>query len=55
MAEVKDALNLSDDEFKSKYGQAKPSKTDNNLVFHCGCGLRSIKALDAARAEGYNQ
>ncbi|XP_072046030.1 thiosulfate:glutathione sulfurtransferase-like [Amphiura filiformis] len=52
--ELKDALNLSDDEFKSKYGQCKPSKTDTNIVFHCGIGKRSIKALAVARAEGYS-
>ena len=52
--EIEAALGLSEDEFTSKYGRDKPAVTDTNIVFHCGLGIRSIKAVTMARELGYN-
>lgn len=53
LLELDSALKLSDDDFKSKYEMTKPSKDDCNLVFHCRSGVRSLKAAQIAKQNGY--
>ncbi|XP_022095224.1 putative thiosulfate sulfurtransferase, mitochondrial [Acanthaster planci] len=53
--DVEAALQLSDDEFRAKYGRTKPEKSDDNIVFTCKKGIRSLKARDTARSLGFKK
>ncbi|XP_072048415.1 rhodanese domain-containing protein CG4456-like isoform X1 [Amphiura filiformis] len=53
LGQVRDALTMEETAFTAKYGRPKPSKGDNNIVFHCRGGVRSLEALQMARSEGY--
>ncbi|XP_027625057.1 thiosulfate sulfurtransferase/rhodanese-like domain-containing protein 3 isoform X2 [Tupaia chinensis] len=50
--EVGEALQMNPRDFKEKYSEAKPSKSDS-LVFSCLAGVRSKKALDTALSLGF--
>ena len=52
VSEIREAFELSDDEFKSRYGITKPVPRDL-VVLHCLGGVRSRKALDILHEEGY--
>lgn len=54
MDEVGEALQMNPREFKEKYGEEKPSKSDR-LVFSCLAGVRSKKAMDTAISLGFNR
>lgn len=43
---------LSDDEFKAKYGRDKP-KEDQEVVFHCKMGGRAGRAAESAKNLGF--
>ncbi|XP_058457050.1 uncharacterized protein LOC131434400 [Malaya genurostris] len=49
---LEQALKLSDDEFKSKFGRSKP-QSDTEIIFHCKLGGRAQKAADTAIGLGY--
>ncbi|XP_002929748.2 thiosulfate sulfurtransferase/rhodanese-like domain-containing protein 3 isoform X1 [Ailuropoda melanoleuca] len=51
--EVGEALQMDPKDFKEKYNEVKPSKSDS-LVFSCLAGVRSKKALDMAMSLGFN-
>ncbi|XP_010946694.1 thiosulfate sulfurtransferase/rhodanese-like domain-containing protein 3 [Camelus ferus] len=51
--EVGEALQMNPKDFKEKYNEVKPSKSDS-LVFSCLAGVRSKKALDTALSLGFN-
>lgn len=51
---VNEALQLKPEEFMEKYGGEKPLIGDH-LVFTCLAGVRSQKALEAARSLGYSK
>ncbi|KAM6181756.1 thiosulfate:glutathione sulfurtransferase [Erethizon dorsatum] len=51
--EVSEALQMDSRDFKEKYHEVKPSKSDS-LVFSCLAGVRSKEALDTARSLGFN-
>lgn len=51
--EVGEALQMNPVDFKEKYCQVKPSKSDR-LVFSCLAGVRSKKAMDTAISLGFN-
>lgn len=51
---VSEALQLKPQEFKEKYGGEMPS-TGEQLVFSCLAGVRSQKALEAAKSLGYSK
>ncbi|XP_033638051.1 rhodanese domain-containing protein CG4456-like [Asterias rubens] len=53
--ELEEALQLSDEAFLAKYGHPKPQKTQDNVVFTCRIGNRSLKALNIAKALGYTK
>ena len=54
MDEVGEALQMTPRNFKEKYCEAKPSKSDR-LVFSCLAGVRSKKAMDTAISLGFNR
>eukprot|EP00094_Tigriopus_californicus_P002141 TCALIF_02064-PA protein Name:"Similar to Hsp67Bb Heat shock protein 67B2 (Drosophila melanogaster)" AED:0.27 eAED:0.27 QI:51/0.5/0.33/1/0.5/0.33/3/0/123 len=51
--EMDTAMTLGGEEFKAKYGFAKPEKT-THLVVHCLKGGRAAKAASSLKAQGYN-
>ncbi|XP_053760600.1 thiosulfate sulfurtransferase/rhodanese-like domain-containing protein 3 isoform X1 [Panthera pardus] len=51
--EVGEALQMNPKDFKEKYNEVKPSKSDS-LVFSCLAGVRSKKAMDTAVSLGFN-
>ncbi|XP_044914592.1 thiosulfate sulfurtransferase/rhodanese-like domain-containing protein 3 [Felis catus] len=51
--EVGEALQMNPKDFKEKYNEVKPSKSDS-LVFSCLAGVRSKKAVDTAVSLGFN-
>ncbi|XP_071798059.1 thiosulfate sulfurtransferase/rhodanese-like domain-containing protein 3 [Asterias amurensis] len=53
--QVEAALKLSDEDFKAKYGHPKPKKTDENIVFSCKKGIRSLTARNTARDMGFKK
>ncbi|XP_012404686.1 thiosulfate sulfurtransferase/rhodanese-like domain-containing protein 3 isoform X1 [Sarcophilus harrisii] len=52
LGEIDQALQMNSEDFKEKYNQDMPSKSDN-LVFCCLGGVRSKKALSTALLLGY--
>uniref|UniRef100_H0XIF6 Rhodanese domain-containing protein n=1 Tax=Otolemur garnettii TaxID=30611 RepID=H0XIF6_OTOGA len=54
LGEVGEALQMTPRDFKEKYNEVKPSKSDS-LVFSCLAGVRSKKALDTAVSLGFNR
>uniref|UniRef100_A0A8D2B895 Sulfurtransferase n=2 Tax=Sciurus TaxID=10001 RepID=A0A8D2B895_SCIVU len=52
--EVSEALQMNPRDFKEKYHEVKPSKSDS-LVFSCLAGVRSKKALDTAISLGFHR
>lgn len=53
LGEVGEALQMHPEDFKEKYNEVKPSKSDS-LVFSCLAGVRSKKALNTAVSLGFN-
>ncbi|XP_059092199.1 rhodanese domain-containing protein CG4456-like [Tigriopus californicus] len=53
LPEMDTAMTLGGEEFKAKYGFAKPEKT-THLVVHCLKGGRAAKAASSLKAQGYN-
>ncbi|XP_043335437.1 thiosulfate sulfurtransferase/rhodanese-like domain-containing protein 3 [Cervus canadensis] len=51
--DVGEALQMNPKDFKEKYKEVKPSKSDN-LVFSCLAGVRSKKAVVTAISLGFN-
>ena len=51
--DVGEALQMNQKDFKEKYKEVKPSKSDN-LVFSCLAGVRSKKAVVTAISLGFN-
>ncbi|XP_076780203.1 thiosulfate sulfurtransferase/rhodanese-like domain-containing protein 3 isoform X2 [Arvicanthis niloticus] len=51
--EVGEALQMNPRDFKEKYHEVKPSKSDR-LVFSCLAGVRSKKAMDTAISLGFS-
>ena len=51
--DLEKALEMDDHTFKELYGFEKPAKDNCNLVFHCKSGVRSQRAVDAAKELGY--
>ncbi|XP_036915610.1 thiosulfate sulfurtransferase/rhodanese-like domain-containing protein 3 [Sturnira hondurensis] len=52
LGEVGEALQMNPEDFKEKYNEVKPSKSDD-LVFSCLAGVRSKAALDTAVSLGF--
>ncbi|XP_011922304.1 PREDICTED: thiosulfate sulfurtransferase/rhodanese-like domain-containing protein 3 isoform X4 [Cercocebus atys] len=52
--EVGEALQMNPRDFKEKYNEVKPSKSDH-LVFSCLAGVRRQAALDTAVSLGFHR
>ncbi|XP_042535518.1 thiosulfate sulfurtransferase/rhodanese-like domain-containing protein 3 [Dipodomys spectabilis] len=52
LSEVGQALEMNPRDFKEKYHEVKPSKSDS-IVFSCLAGVRSKKAMDTAISLGF--
>ena len=52
--DVGEALQMNPKDFKEKYKEVKPSKSDS-LVFSCLAGVRSKKAMVTAVSLGFNR
>lgn len=55
LAEFKNALQLSAEEFYNTYNRTKPSIDDTNFVVYCRSGRRSTLAQEAAVELGYHK
>lgn len=54
VGQVNQALQLTPDDFREKYGSDMPCPNDQ-VVFSCLAGIRSKKALDTAVSLGYSK
>lgn len=54
VADVKTALELSDQQFLTKYNRKKPT-TDDEIIFSCRLGMRTLKAAVTASSLGYKK
>ncbi|CAM2111962.1 thiosulfate sulfurtransferase/rhodanese-like domain-containing protein 3 [Caretta caretta] len=54
LGEVMEALQMNPKDFKERYNQDMPAKSDH-LVFSCMAGVRSKKALDIAMSLGFSR
>ncbi|XP_006118497.3 thiosulfate sulfurtransferase/rhodanese-like domain-containing protein 3 [Pelodiscus sinensis] len=54
LGEVVEALQMNSKDFKRRYNQDMPTKSDH-LVFSCMAGVRSKKALDIAMSLGFSR
>jgi rhodanese-related sulfurtransferase len=54
LGEVHDALQMTEEDFQSKYSRGKPS-ADDKIVMYCMGGIRSRRALNSALSLGYNK
>ncbi|XDV21679.1 hypothetical protein PO909_026735 [Leuciscus waleckii] len=55
LGEVEQALRLSPDQFRERYGVTKPHREDSDFVLYCVRGIRSLTALETARTLGYTK
>ncbi|XP_048042835.1 thiosulfate sulfurtransferase/rhodanese-like domain-containing protein 1 isoform X2 [Megalobrama amblycephala] len=55
LGDVEQALRLSPDQFRERYGVTKPHRDDPDFVLYCQRGIRSLTALETARALGYTR
>ncbi|XP_028653687.1 thiosulfate sulfurtransferase/rhodanese-like domain-containing protein 3 [Erpetoichthys calabaricus] len=54
LGQIEEALKLDPEDFKQKYGEKMPSKSDH-IIFSCLAGVRSQKALETATSLGYTK
>uniref|UniRef100_A0A3Q1EA19 Thiosulfate sulfurtransferase/rhodanese-like domain-containing protein 1 n=1 Tax=Acanthochromis polyacanthus TaxID=80966 RepID=A0A3Q1EA19_9TELE len=52
---LEESLQLSPELFQQKFEVKAPQKDDDNIVFHCVKGNRSLKALDIAHRLGFSR
>ncbi|XP_073697481.1 thiosulfate:glutathione sulfurtransferase-like [Garra rufa] len=55
LGDVEQALKLSPDQFRERYGVPKPGLEDSGFVLYCQRGIRSLTALEFARDLGYSK
>ncbi|EDO34074.1 predicted protein, partial [Nematostella vectensis] len=53
LSDITSAFSLPPNIFEQIYDVPMPSKTDNNIVFHCRTGRRSQQAIDTLQNIGY--
>ena len=54
MDELESALTMSEEKYLVKFGFEKPSE-DNDVVFYCHAGVRSLHATLLARKLGFDR
>ncbi|MFC1769192.1 rhodanese-like domain-containing protein [Nanoarchaeota archaeon] len=52
LPELGEAFNLSEEDFKNKYGFNKPTKTEK-IIFYCRTGVRADMAVEYLKQKGY--
>ncbi|KAM9826808.1 thiosulfate:glutathione sulfurtransferase [Neosynchiropus ocellatus] len=52
---LEESLQLSPEQFLQRFGVKAPLRDEDNLVFQCRSGKRSLKALDIARRLGFSK
>ncbi|KAK6316767.1 hypothetical protein J4Q44_G00121670 [Coregonus suidteri] len=55
LGELQEALRLSPDQFKQRFGVQAPHKEDSSIVVYCQRGRRSATALDIMWALGFSR
>uniref|UniRef100_A0A3P8Z1W0 Rhodanese domain-containing protein n=1 Tax=Esox lucius TaxID=8010 RepID=A0A3P8Z1W0_ESOLU len=55
LGELQEALELSPDQFRQRYGVRVPDKEDGDIVVYCQRGRRSATALDIMWALGFSR
>ncbi|KAL0993991.1 hypothetical protein UPYG_G00116470 [Umbra pygmaea] len=55
LGDLQDALGLSPDQFKQRFGVRAPHKEDSSIVVYCQRGHRSATALDIMWALGFSR
>jgi len=55
VGQISAALSSSPQTFKALYGEEKPDFDDENIVFACFLGKRSIRAMQIAHELGYTK
>ncbi|XP_048588283.1 thiosulfate:glutathione sulfurtransferase isoform X2 [Nematostella vectensis] len=53
LSDITSAFSLPPNIFEQIYNVPMPTKTDNNIVFHCRTGRRSQQAIDTLQNIGY--
>lgn len=55
MGQLEDSLKLSPEQFEKLFKVKAPKKEDDNIIFHCQRGRRSLKALETAWSLGFSR
>ncbi|TRY57219.1 hypothetical protein DNTS_003292 [Danionella cerebrum] len=55
LGEVENGFRLAPSQFRERFSVSKPQTSDSDIVFYCQRGLRSLTALETARALGYTR
>lgn len=55
MGDLFDALEMPPHKYKALYGVDLPDYEDDNIVFTCYCGIRSLRALQLANDLGFQR
>ena len=55
VGEVEEALQLTPEQFKLKYGHEQPDKSDEGILLYCLRGIRSHTAVTTAHQLGYTK
>ncbi|KAL1006532.1 hypothetical protein UPYG_G00073500 [Umbra pygmaea] len=55
LGQLEESLKLSPEHFQQQFSRQAPGKDDDNMVFHCQRGNRSLKALAIASTAGFQQ
>ncbi|KAK2870054.1 hypothetical protein QQF64_021992 [Cirrhinus molitorella] len=55
LGQLEESLKLSPQVFQQQFGVKAPGKEDDNIVFHCRSGKRSLSALEIAHRLGFSK
>lgn len=55
LGQLEESLNLPPQQFQLHFKVKAPEKEDNNIVFHCRSGKRSLSALEIAHRLGFSK
>uniref|UniRef100_A0A672RRF6 Si:ch211-161h7.8 n=1 Tax=Sinocyclocheilus grahami TaxID=75366 RepID=A0A672RRF6_SINGR len=55
LGQLEESLKLPPQQFQLQFGVKAPEKEDDNIVFHCRSGKRSLTALEIAHRLGFSK
>ncbi|XP_043083034.1 thiosulfate:glutathione sulfurtransferase isoform X2 [Puntigrus tetrazona] len=55
LGQLEESLNLAPQRFQQQFGVKAPKKEDDDIVFHCRSGKRSLTALEIAHRLGFSK